>query len=387
MTTRSVPTRPPTGGVREAPFALRASGSDEPDDGLTLDGYGAVFNSLTTIDSFEGRFREQIAPGSMKRSFRETPPKIQFDHGRHPMIGSIPIAELRSISEDSDPSLAPDGGAHVVARIFDNWLMAPVRDAIVGQAIDGMSFRFEVVREAWAYANGSPIKDDRSLMDELSRAIYDDVPEDQLPIRTLKELKVREIGPVVFPAYADTSVSVRSKVIDLGRLHEPKQRELLARAVFMADAAESEPGLERADDADDDPSALAGALDAIIDQASDLIDGVDLTTLPPDVAQALALITAAETASDALMQAMGVYDPDDAADEGRMQRPGRVASHQKKVGAHPPKNEREDAQRSTAIPAVGEHPSKSRSLSSKNLRLRNQRDRLLTLRSVGERSL
>jgi phage head maturation protease len=101
--------RPPLESVREAPFTLvRDTATDgEPNDGLTLDGYGAVFNRETIIDSWEGRFREQIAPGSMKRSFRETPPKIQFDHGRHPMIGSIPIAELRSISEDTDPRWHP----------------------------------------------------------------------------------------------------------------------------------------------------------------------------------------------------------------------------------------------------------------------------------------
>lgn len=230
--------RPPLESVREAPFALRAADDgDEPNDGYTLDGYGAVFNREAIIDSFEGKFKEKIAPGSMKRSFRETPPKVQFDHGRHPLIGSIPIASLRSISEDSDPVLAPEGGAHVVARIFDNWLMAPVRDAIAAQAVNGMSFRFSVVREQWESPDGKLIKDEEQLMAELRRTWYEDIPDSELLVRTLRELKVPEIGPVTWPAYADTSVSVRSKVIDLGRLHEPEQRKLLAEAVFIADAA------------------------------------------------------------------------------------------------------------------------------------------------------
>lgn len=230
--------RPPLESVREAPFALRAAAPADTRDGLTLDGFGAIFNSPTIIDSIEGRFREQIANKAMDRSFRETPPKVQFDHGRHPMIGSIPIAQLVSIREDIDPVLAPNGGAHVIARIFDNWLMAPVRDAIEAQAIDGMSFRFSVVRESWSYADGKPIRDERALLAELERAAYGDISDDDLPIRTLRELKVPEVGPVVWPAYSDTSVSVRS-VIDLGRLHEPEQRKLLATAVFLADAAES----------------------------------------------------------------------------------------------------------------------------------------------------
>ena len=209
-------------------------------DGLTLDGYGAVFNRLTVIDSWEGRFREQIAPGAMKRSFRETPPKVQFDHGRHPMIGSIPIAELRSATEDSHPELAPDGGAHIIARLHDNWLVEPVRDAIASGAVSGMSFRFSVVQEAWSRADGSPIRDDRDLAAELERAIREDLGEDELPVRTLRQLKVPEVGPVTWPAYADTSVSVRSKVIDLGRLHDPEQRKLLASAVLLADLAEAD---------------------------------------------------------------------------------------------------------------------------------------------------
>lgn len=237
MTANQRAARPPMDSVREAPFRMVADSRSDSDsgDGMTLDGYGAVFNRDTIIDSWEGRFRERIAPGSMRRSFRESPPKVQFDHGRHPMIGSIPIASLLSINEEADPELAPDGGAHVVARLFDNWLVDPVREAIAGGAISGMSFRFSVVRESWETADGRAIRDDRQLLDELSRTM--DSPEDELPLRILKELKVPEIGPVTWPAYADTSVSVRSQVIDLGRLHEPEQRKLLARAVFLADAA------------------------------------------------------------------------------------------------------------------------------------------------------
>lgn len=231
--------RPPMEGVREAPFSLRANDEDDPNDGLTLDGYGAVFNRETIIDSYEGKFKEKIAPGSMKRSFRETPPKIQFDHGRHPLIGSIPIASLRSATEDAHPELAPEGGAHIIARIFDNWLMEPVRDAIAAEppAINGMSFRFSVVREQWETPDGKVIRDEQILREELRRTWYEEVPDEELLVRTLKELKVPEIGPVVWPAYQDTSVSVRSTVIDLGRLDDPEQRKLLARAVFLADTA------------------------------------------------------------------------------------------------------------------------------------------------------
>lgn len=253
MTTMTRAERPPTESVlREAPFSMRAADDGEDGDGLTLDGYGAVFNRETIIDSWEGKFKEKIAPGAMKRSFRETPPRIQFDHGRHPLIGSIPIAKLERIAEEVDPELAPEGGAHIVGRVFDNWLMEPVRDAIAGGAIDGMSFRFSVIREQWEDHTGKVIRDDEQLHEALRRTWYEDVPDEELLVRTLKELKVPEMGPVTWPAYSDTSVSVRSGVIDLGRLHEPGQRKLLAKAVFLADAAEQ-------DDDAQQPARSAGA--------------------------------------------------------------------------------------------------------------------------------
>jgi HK97 family phage prohead protease len=235
--------------TRRAPFALRAVEDGQPNDGFTLDGYGAVFNTDTVINSWEGKFRERIAPGAMKKSFRENPPIIQFDHGHHSLIGSIPVAELTSISEDSDPVLAPDGGAHVIGRMFDNWLVEPLRDAIRAQAIKGMSFRFEVVREEWRTAEGKIVKDEDELYGLLEQTWFRDVPPEELLTRTLKELKVPEVGPVVWPAYVETSVSVRSGVIDLARLNDPEQRKLLARAVVLVDTADnSEDDSERSED-------------------------------------------------------------------------------------------------------------------------------------------
>jgi phage head maturation protease len=208
---------PRTDVLRSMPFAVR-SDAGEAGDGLTLDGFAAVFNRATIIDSWEGRFYEQIAPGSMKKSFREAPPVIQFEHGRHPLIGSLPIAELTRIEEASDPDLAPDGGAHVVGRLTDNWLVQPVRDAIANGSVNGMSFRFTVVREKWTDATGRQIRDEDELQQLLRRTWTEDVPDGELLTRTLQELRVPELGPVVFPAYADTSVGVRSMLDRLDRL-------------------------------------------------------------------------------------------------------------------------------------------------------------------------
>ncbi|HKY57534.1 MAG TPA: HK97 family phage prohead protease [Aeromicrobium sp.] len=236
--------RPPLEGLRrESPFRLRAA-EDGASDGLTLDGYAAVFNRETVIDSWEGRFKEKIAPGAMKRSFRETPPRVQFDHGHHPLIGSIPIAALERgyPKEEVDPDLAPEGGAHVLARLHDNWLVQPVRDAIASESIDGMSFRFAVLQEDWHDADGKKVTDPRTLRDLLQKSWMDDLPDEELLVRTLRQLKVPELGPVVWPAYTDTSVGVRSQTItiDLARLNEADQRNMLAQAVLLADRVDAE---------------------------------------------------------------------------------------------------------------------------------------------------
>lgn len=265
--------------MRMAPFALRADDTDEENDGQTLDGYGAVFNRETIIDSWEGKFREKISPGAMKKSFRENPPIIQFDHGRHPVIGSIPIAALRSISEDTHPTLAPEGGAHVIGRLEDNWLVQPVRDAIASESITGMSFRFSVVRQKWFDADGKEIRDEEVLRDHLRRTWFEDVPDDELLLRDLKELKVPELGPVVWPAYGDTSVGVRAQEIVLAIRSDAQLARIVCRSAVVSD----------------DPGAIE-RIGRIISEAGhrDILDELR----DPDVARDVARVLVSESSLD-----------------------------------------------------------------------------------------
>ena len=227
---------------RSTPFTVTRDSEDDPEagDGLTMEGDAAVFNQLTVIDSWEGRFKEQLLPGSWKKTLREITPRVQFDHGSHPMIGSIPIGTLRDAYEDGDRAV------HTVTRLLDNWLVQPVRDALAEDAINGMSFRFSVVREEWRYPDGKLVKDEDELDAQLWETWLRDVPEDELLTRSLKEVKVFELGPVVWPAYEGTTVGVRSKgsdtlTIDLGRLNRTEERAKLARAVMLADRADRKP--------------------------------------------------------------------------------------------------------------------------------------------------
>jgi HK97 family phage prohead protease len=233
---------------RSAPFTLTRA--TEVDDGLTIEGYGAVFNSVTRISGWEGDFEEVIAPGAFKKSLRERVPRMQFDHGQHPLLGSLPLGRWTVAEED-------ERGLHLVGRLTDNWLVTPFRDAIRDGGVEGMSFRFAVVRDEWADATGTRLKDD-----EIAHYLHRGAG-DRGPIRrTLREVKASEAGPVVWPAYDDTAVGVRSRfgvtdlrdqrvTIDLGRLHQPgTQRQLADLVAFTDRLTGTQPGTRSVDDPD-----------------------------------------------------------------------------------------------------------------------------------------
>lgn len=197
---------------RIAPLTLVRGVDEEAGDGNTLDGYASVFGVETIIRSWEGRFKEQFLSGSMKKSFRDMPPIVQFDHGSHPLIGSLPIARLEPgyPREESHPELAPEGGAHLVARMHQDPLFGPVREVISTGTVNGMSIRFAAMREKWYWPDGKPVRNEAEVEAELYRTWREDVPDEELLRRDLIEARVPEMGPVVWPAYKQTSIGVRA---------------------------------------------------------------------------------------------------------------------------------------------------------------------------------
>ena len=174
---------------------------DSDDDGFTLEGYGAVFGQATRIDSWEGTFDEQIDRGAFTKTLSERTPVLQFDHGRDPATGSVPIGSIKQIRGD-------DHGLFVQARLHDNARVEPIRQAIASGAVDGMSFRFQVIRDDW---------DERG----------------ETPLRTLKEVSLLEVGPVVFPAYAGASVGVRSILATLDDVERAALIDEIRQAVLL----------------------------------------------------------------------------------------------------------------------------------------------------------
>jgi len=166
--------------TRSVPFTMTR---DAGGDGLTLSGYAAVFDSPTLINERGQEFEEIIAPGAFARTLNARERVVlQFDHGSHPFFGSLPLGKFTDMRETND-------GLWVEARLHDNWFTQPLRDAIGSGSVDGMSFRFSV-------PDGG---------DEWDRS-------GEVTKRTIREVKLLEAGPVVWPAYKDTVVGVRSAI-------------------------------------------------------------------------------------------------------------------------------------------------------------------------------
>jgi HK97 family phage prohead protease len=221
--TASTDTRPvaaPLDLCRSASFVR----TGDTGDGLTLEGYAAVFDQRTVIDSWEGSFVETIKRGAFRKTIRERTPVMQFDHGRHALIGSIPIGKISELRED-------EKGLFVSARLVDNWLIAPLRDAIGNESIDGMSFRFEVIRDEWHDNAGKLIKPT-----ELADLLWNSGERGPIT-RTLLEVRCAELGPVVFPAYDGTSVSVRAADMALDILDDEQLRRDVLRSLASGEAA------------------------------------------------------------------------------------------------------------------------------------------------------
>ncbi len=168
----------PQAFVRAYEFEMRSVSRD----GRRLMGRVAVFNTRTRIPDRGGDFEEQINPGFMDRYLRSNGfPVMQFDHGKDPRTGTVPIGKYEVF--DGNQS-----GYDVEGDLFDNPVVEPVRQAIQAGAVKGMSFRMQVTPngDKWERRSG------------------------QMDLRTVIDADVPEAGPVVFPAYRDTRVAVRS---------------------------------------------------------------------------------------------------------------------------------------------------------------------------------
>ena len=187
-------------GYYGVPLELRA---DDSTAGSTLFGHFTKFEVWNEIDSwFEGRFMERTVVGSFKKTIAENRDrvKVQFDHGYDTFVGSSPLGPIDVLREEAEgpyyevPLLDTDYNRDRLLPMLSGRLM----DGTLAGSVLGASYRFRVTKEEW--------------VEPKSTTAYN--PE-KLPERTIREVTLYEFGPVVFPAYASTSVGVRSLLADL----------------------------------------------------------------------------------------------------------------------------------------------------------------------------
>jgi HK97 family phage major capsid protein/HK97 family phage prohead protease len=183
----------------------------------TMEGHFSVFDDWYEINSyFEGEFMERIAPGAFKKTFKDDASrknagdkiKCILEHGHDYTVGDKPLGVPRSLSEDAT------GAAYEVPLLDTSYVrdLVPALDA----GAYGASFRFRVLVDEW--------------IEEPERSDYN---PGGIPERTIKEVRVMEFGPTMFPASAGASAGLRSTTDDYYaavRARQPEQFEEAMRS-------------------------------------------------------------------------------------------------------------------------------------------------------------
>jgi len=144
------------------------------DDGLSVEGYAAVFGEETDI---AGLFREVIEPGAFTDAIGRDDVVFNINHA------GLPLARTRS----GTLQLEEDERGLKMRTVLDR--EDPDVRSISGKMergdLDKMSFAFFAEREEW---------------DETG----------DMPLRRIKQVRLQDVSIVTFPAYEGTEIALRS---------------------------------------------------------------------------------------------------------------------------------------------------------------------------------
>lgn len=240
----------------------------------TMEGHFSVFDDWYEINSyFEGEFMERIAPGAFKKTFKDDASrknagdkiKCILEHGHDYTVGDKPLGVPRSLSEDAT------GAAYEVPLLDTSYVrdLVPALDA----GAYGASFRFRVLVDEW--------------IEEPERSDYN---PNGIPERTIKEVRVMEFGPTMFPASAGASAGLRSTTDDYYAAVRARQPENFAEA--LRSVRETRHTVEVARE------AAKAAADVPAIAAADVKEAIARTIpeIPEDVVKAAETIVAAVAA-------------------------------------------------------------------------------------------
>jgi len=179
----------------------RADDEDKPE---RLSGHAAVYyrdeDPLTEFDIFgDGSFVERVEPGAFDRALKEGQDvRALVDHDPSRILGRSTAGTL-SLSTD-------DAGLAYRIDVPDTQVGRDILVSVRRGDITGSSYAFRVTREEW--------EDDK---------------EEHRTIRRILDVDLFDVGPVSFPAFAGTDVSVAkrslaSRKMNFARLELARRR-------------------------------------------------------------------------------------------------------------------------------------------------------------------
>lgn len=185
---------------------------DEASDIIEMDGYAAVFDSLS---SDLGGFREMIKPGAFSRAMDEGHDVVfRWAHGKD---HGIPMARTKS----GTLTLTQDAkGLRFLANLPRTERVRELREAVKRGDVDGVSFAFRVDAEG--------------------QHVYRDT--DGQVIREIRDVALlSDVSPVVTPAYSAPSVELREALTALAD-EDPATKATPAAAEEPQVTEEANPG-------------------------------------------------------------------------------------------------------------------------------------------------
>lgn len=171
--------------------------------GFVAYGYAARFN---TLSQNLGGFVEMVAPGTFTKTLKEADIRGLFNHDPNFPLGRVKAGTLR-LWEDED-------GLAYELDLPNSPIGHNVAEALRRGDVTGSSFGFRTIEDEWGETS------------------------DGFPLRTLKAVALRDVGPVTFPAYTSADSALRSlaekRSLDLAVLVAAAERNEL-RSVLVAD--------------------------------------------------------------------------------------------------------------------------------------------------------
>ena len=144
-----------------------------------IEGYASVFDSWSEELGGNSPFRERVVKGAFEETIQNDDIRALFNHDPNYVLGRNKAGTL-TLEED-------EKGLKVRIVPPDTQWAKDLLVSIKRGDITQMSFGFTVILDRWSY-------------------------EDNIDVRELLKVKLYDVSPVTFPAYAQTECGVRSLV-------------------------------------------------------------------------------------------------------------------------------------------------------------------------------